>query len=158
MWSLTSFILALVLLLVLTTRTKANMKKAEHRRIDGFELWCYWRILRDPWAARRSNQSILKDINPEYSLEGRMLNLNSNTLATWCEELSHVKRPWCWERLKAGGAGDYRGWNGWMASPTQWAGIWVNSGSWDGQGGLACCSPWGRKASNMTEWLNLSDS
>ena len=57
-------------------------------------------------------------------------NWNSNTLATWCKELTHLKRPWCWERLKAGGEGDDRGWNGWMASPTQWTWVWVNSGSW----------------------------
>ena len=55
---------------------------------------------------------------------------HSSTLATWCEELSHWKRPWCWERLGAGGEGDDRGWNGWMASPTQWTWIWVDSGSW----------------------------
>ena len=55
---------------------------------------------------------------------------NSNTLATWCEELTHWKRPWCWERLKAGGEGDDRGWDGWMASLTQWTRTWVSSGSW----------------------------
>ena len=55
---------------------------------------------------------------------------NSNTLATWCEELTHLKRPWCWERLKAGGEGDDRGWNGWVVSLTQWTWVWVNSGSW----------------------------
>ena len=55
---------------------------------------------------------------------------NSNTLATWCEELTHLKRPWCWEKLKAGGEGDDRGWDGWMASPTQWTWVWVNSSSW----------------------------
>ena len=55
---------------------------------------------------------------------------NSNTLATWCEELTHWKRPWCWERLKAGGEGDDRRWDGWMTSPTQWIWVWVNSGSW----------------------------
>ena len=55
---------------------------------------------------------------------------NSNTLATWCKELTHLKRPWCWERLKVGGEGDDRGWDGWMASPTQWKWVWVNSGSW----------------------------
>ena len=55
---------------------------------------------------------------------------NSNTLATWCEELTHLKRPWCWERLKVGGEGDDRGWDGWMASPTQWTWVWVNSRSW----------------------------
>ena len=55
---------------------------------------------------------------------------NSNTLATWCKELTHWKRPWCWERLKAGGEGNNRGWDGWMASPTQWTWVWVNSRSW----------------------------
>ena len=55
---------------------------------------------------------------------------NSNTLANWCEELTHLKRPWCWERLRAGGEVDDRGWDGWMASPTQWTWVWVNSGSW----------------------------
>ena len=55
---------------------------------------------------------------------------NSSTLATWCKELTHLKRPWCWERLKAGGEGDDRGWDGWMASPTQWTWLWVVSGSW----------------------------
>ena len=59
-----------------------------------------------------------------------MLKLNSNTMATWCEELTHMKRPWCWERWKAGGIGDDRGWDGWMASPTQWTWVWVNSWSW----------------------------
>ena len=67
-----------------------------------------------PWTARRSNQSILKEISPEYSLEGLMLMLKLITLATWCEELSHWKRPWCWERLKAAGEWDNRGWDGWM--------------------------------------------
>ena len=90
-------------------------KKAECWRIDAFELWWWRRLLRVPWTARRSNQSILKEISPECSLEGLMLTLN--TLATWCEELTHLKRPWCWERLKAG-EGDNRGWDGWMASPT----------------------------------------
>ena len=79
-----------------------TIKKAERWRIDAFEL-CYWRrLLRVPWTARRSNQSILKTISPEYSLEGLMLKLKRNTLATWCKELIHLKRPWCWERLKAG--------------------------------------------------------
>ena len=63
---------------------------------------------------------------------------NSNTLATWCKELTHSKRPWYWERLRAGGEGDDRGWDGWMASPTQWTRVWVNSGScwWTGRPGV----------------------
>ena len=106
-----------------------TVKKAECRRIDAFELWCWRRLLRVPWTARRSNQSILKEISPGCSLEGLMLNLNSNTLATPCEELTHWKRPWCWEGLEAGGQGDDRRWDVWMASPTQWTWVWINSGS-----------------------------
>ena len=98
-------------------------------QIDAFWRWYWRRLLRVPWAARRSNQSILKEISPEYSLEGLMLKLKLQYLATWCEELTHLKRPWCWERLKAR-EGDDRGWGGWMASPTQWTWVWVNSGSW----------------------------
>ena len=77
-----------------------------------FELWCWRRLLRVPWTAGRSKQSILKEIIPEHSLEGLMWSWNSNTLANWCEELTHLKRPWCWERLKVEGEGDDRGWDG----------------------------------------------
>ena len=107
-----------------------TIKKAEHQRIDAFELWCWRRLLRVPWTARRSNQSILKEISPGYSLEGLMLSWSSNTLVTWLEEPAHWKRPWCWERLKAGREGDDRGWDSWMASLTQWTWVWVNSRSW----------------------------
>ena len=103
------------------------MKKAEHWRIDAFELLCWRRLLRVPWTAKRSNQSILKEINPEYTLEGMMLKLK---LQYWCEELTSLKRPWCWERLKVGGEGDNRGWDCWMASLTQWTWVWVSSRSW----------------------------
>ena len=106
-----------------------TIKTAEHRRIDASELWRWRRLLRVPWTARRSNQSILKEISPEYSLEGLMLKVKLQSLATWCEELNHLKRLWCWERLKAR-EGDGRGWNGGMASLTQWTWVWVNSGSW----------------------------
>ena len=82
---------------------------------------------------------------------------NSNTLATWWEELTHWKRPWCWERLKMGGEGDDRGWDGWMASLTQWTRVWVNSGVGDGQGGLACCDSWGRKDTDTAERLNWTE-
>ena len=114
------------------------IKKAGCQRIDVFELWCWRRLLRVPWTERRSNQSILKEISPEQSLEGLMLKLNFNTLATWCEELTHWKRPWCWERWKAKGEGDDRGWDGWMASLTQWAWVWASSRiqRWTGKPGV----------------------
>ena len=81
------------------------------------------RLLRVPWTAR-SNQSILKEIN---SLEGLMLKRNSNPLATWCEERTHRKIPWCWERLKVEGEGEDRGWDGWMTSPTWWTQVWLRT-------------------------------
>ena len=107
-----------------------TVKKAERRRIDAFQLWCGRRLLRVPWTARRSNQSILKEISLGVHWKDWCWSWNSNTLATWCEELTHLKRPRCWEKLKAGGEGDNRGWDGWMASPTRWTWVWVNSGSW----------------------------
>ena len=81
----------------------------------------------------------------------------SNSLATWLEELTHWKRPWSWERLKVGGEGDDRGWDGWMVSLTQQTWVWASSRSGDGQGSLACCSPWVHKISNMTERLNWTE-
>ena len=106
------------------------IKKTEHQRIDAFEQWCWRRLLRVPWTARRSNQSILKEISPEHLLGGLMLMLKLQPLATWCEELTHLKRPWCLEWLKARGEGDDRGWDGWMASRTLWIWIWASSRSW----------------------------
>ena len=107
-----------------------TIKKAEWGRIDAFELWCWRRLLRVPWTARRPNQSILKEISPEYLLEGLMLKLQLQYFGTWCDELTHLKRPWCWEGLEAGGEGDDRGWDGWMASLSQWTWVWVDSRSW----------------------------
>ena len=108
-----------------------TIKKAEHQRIDAFELWCCRRLLKVPWSARRSNQSILMEISPECSLEGLMLKLKLQYfLATWYEEPTHWKSPWCWERLKAGGEGDNRGRDGRMTSPTRWTWVWVASRNW----------------------------
>ena len=83
-------------------------------------------LLRVPWTARRSKRSILKDINPEYSC----WSWSSNSLVDGCKEPTHWKRPWCWERLRAGGEGDDRGWDGWMISLTQWTWVRANSGRW----------------------------
>ena len=105
-------------------------RKSEHQRIDAFELLCWRRLLRVPWTARRSIQSILKQISPGCSLKDWCWSGNSNILATWCEELTRWKRLWCWERLRAGGEGVDRGWDGWMASAIQWTWVWVDSSSW----------------------------
>ena len=86
-----------------------TIKKAECRRIDAFELWCWRRLLRVPWTARRSNQSILKEISPEYLLEGPMLKLKLQYFGHLMRRTDSLKRPRCWERLKAGGEGDKEG-------------------------------------------------
>ena len=106
-----------------------TIKKAEHWRIDTFELCCWRRLLRVPWTARRFNQSILKEISPEYSLERLMLKLKLQYFDHLMRR-THWKRPWCWEILKAGEEGDDRGWDGWMASPTWWAWVWAGAWSW----------------------------
>ena len=113
--SLTNFrmVKAMVFPVVMYGCESWTIKKAEHWKIDAFQLWCLKRLLRVPWIARRSNQSILKEINCEYSLEGLMLKLKLPILnTTWCEELTHWERPWCWERLRAEREGGNRGWDG----------------------------------------------
>ena len=107
-----------------------SIKKAEHWRIDAFELWCWRRLLRVPWTARRQNQSILKEISPDIHWKDWCWSWNYNTLATWCEELTHGKRPWCKERLKAGEEVHDRGWDGWTALLTWYTWVWVGSESW----------------------------
>ena len=94
------------------------------KKNDAFELWYWRRLLRVPSTARRVKQSILKEINTEYSW---CWSRSSNTSATWNKEPAHWKRPWCWERLRAGGEGGDRGWDGWMVSSTQWTWVWANS-------------------------------
>ena len=100
------------------------------RIIDAFELWCWRRLLRVPWTARRSNQSIRKEISPGISLEGMMLKLKLQYFGHLMRRVDSLERPWCWEGLGEGGEGDNRGWDGWMASPPRWTRVWVNSGSW----------------------------
>ena len=107
-----------------------TIKKAECQRIDAFELWCLRRLLRVPWTARTSHQSILKEIILNIHWKDWCWSWNYNILPTWCDELTHWKRPWCWERLKAGGEGDDKGWDGWMESLNQWTWVWASSRCW----------------------------
>ena len=103
-------------------------KKSECQRIDASN-WCWRRLLRVPRTARRPNQSILTEVNLEYSMEGVMLKLKLQYFRPWCEEPTHWKRPCCWERLRAGGEGGDRGWDGWR-DMTQWTWLWASSRSW----------------------------
>ena len=107
-----------------------TVKKAECRRIDAFELWCWRRLLRVPWTARRSNQSILEDISPGCSLEGLMLKLKLQYFGHLMRRVDSLEKTLKLGGIGAGGEGDERGWDGWMASLTRWTWVWVNSRSW----------------------------
>ena len=104
-----------------------TIKKAECRRIDAFELWCWKRLLRVPWTARRSNQSILQEISPEHSLEGLMRKLQY--FGHLMRRADSLEKTLMLRKTKEG-VEDDRGWDGWMASLTRWTWVWANSGSW----------------------------
>ena len=125
------------------------LKKAECWRIDAYELWCWRRLSRVPWTARRSNQSILKEMSPEYSLEELMLKLKLQYFGHLC------KRPWCWERLKAGGEGDDRRWDDCMVSLTWWTWASFRSWWWTGKSGVLQSTGLQRvrQLSNWTDWI-----
>ena len=112
------------------------IKKAEHQRIDALQLWCWRKLLRESLGLQGdpTSQSWRKSVLGLHWKDW-CWTWNSNTLATSCEELTHWKRLWCWEGLGAGGEGDDREWDGWMASRTRWTWVWVNSGSWWWTGG-----------------------
>ena len=106
-----------------------TVKKAECWRIDAFKLWYWRRLLRVPWTARRTSQSILKEINPEYSLEGLVLKLKLQYFGHLIRRADSLEKTLMLGK-KAGGEGDDRGWDGWTASLTQWTGVWASSGRW----------------------------
>ena len=136
------------------------LKKAECQRIDAFELWCWRRLLRVPWTARRSNQSILKEISPEYSLEGLMLKLKLQYFGHLLQRADSFEKPWWSERLRAGGEGDDRGWDGWIELPTQWTWVWASSGSWwwTGKPGMLQSMGLQRVGHDWVVELNWTDS
>ena len=107
-----------------------TIKKAEHRRIYAFKLWCCRRLLRVPWIAKRSNQSILKEISPEYSLEGLMLKLKLQYFGHLMQRADWFEKTLMLGKIEGSGNGDDRGWDGWMASLIQWTWFWVDFGSW----------------------------
>ena len=107
-----------------------TIKKAECWRSDAFGLWCCRRLLRVPWTSRRSNQSILKEINPKYSLEGLKLKLKLQYFGHLMQRTDSMEKTLTRERLKAGEEGDDREWDGWMASLTQWTWVRADSGRW----------------------------
>ena len=134
-----------------------TVKKAEHRWTDAFELWCWRRLLRVPWTARRSNQSIIKEISPRCSLEGLMLKLK-------LQYFGHLMwRADSFEKTLILGKIEGRRRRGWQDEMAGWHhrlnghGFRWTLGVGDGQGGLMCCSSWGHKESDTTEWLNWTE-
>ena len=138
-----------------------TIKKAERQRIDAFELWCWRRLLRVPWTARRSNQSILKEISPGCSLGVLMLKLKLQYFGHLMRRVDSFEKTLMLEKIEVGGEGDDRGWDGWMASLTQWTWVWVDSGCWWRTGSLVCCSSWGHRVRHdwVTElnWCTCGD-
>ena len=132
-----------------------TIKKAEDQRIDAFELWCWRRLSWESLGLQRyqTNQSQRKSI---LSIHWRdwCWDWSSNILAIWCKEPTHWKRPWCWERLRAGGEAGDRRWDGWMAAQLDGHEFEQAPGDGEGQRSVACCSPWGCKESDTTERLN----
>ena len=130
-----------------------TIKKAEHWRIDAFELWCWRRLLRVPWTVRRSNQSTLKEISPEYSLEGLMLKLKLQYFSHLIRRTDSLEKTLMLGKIKDRRRRDDReqdGWHHWLnGHESEWT-----LGVGDGQGGLACCNSWGGKESDTTEQLN----
>ena len=98
--------------------------------------WCFWTVVLEMTLESPLDCKEIKPVNPKGNQSWILIGKcdaeaeTPNTLATWCKELTHWKRPWCWERLKAGGEGDDRGWYGWTASPALWTWVWASSGSW----------------------------
>ena len=129
-------------------KNEYKKKKSEHLRIDASELWCWRRLLKVPWTASKSVLIIL--------WKNWCWSWNSNTLE-YCEELTHWKRPWCWERLNAGGEGDDKGWDVWMASLTRWTWVWVNSGSWRWTGRPGMLQFMWSQRVGLSDWTELID-
>ena len=107
-----------------------TIKKAERQRIDAFELWCWRRLLRVPWTARRSNQSTLKEISPGCAFKELMLKLKLQYFGHLMRRADSLEKTLMLGKIEGGGEGDDRGWDGWKVSATQWTRVWVNSGTW----------------------------
>ena len=121
---------AMVFLVVMYGCESWTVKKTEHIRIDAFELWYWRRLLKVPWTARRFKHSIIMEISPGGSLEGLMLKLKLQYLGHLMWRAYSFEKTLMLGKIEGRGEGDDRGWDGWMASPTPWIWVWVDSGSW----------------------------
>ena len=148
---------AMVFPVVMYGCERCTIKKAECQRIDAFELWC-WKRLKSPLDCKEI-QPVNPKGNQSWILIGRTDAGGETPIlrATWCEELTYWKRPWCWDRLKVVGEGDDRGWDGWMASLTRWTWVWASSASWWWTGKPGVLHSMGSQDSDRTERLHWRD-
>ena len=147
---------AMVFLVVMYGCESWTIKKAEHWRIDAFELWCWRGLLRVPWTARWSNQSIPREISSECSLAGLMLKLKLQHFGHLMRRTDSFVKTLMLGKIEAGDEGDDTGWDGWMASLTQWTWVWVNSRSWWWTGKSGMLQSMGSQL-DMTEQLNWTE-
>ena len=140
-----------------------GMWELDHKEVWGQKNWCFSTVVLEKTHENPLDCKEIKPVNPKGNefwlliIKNWCWSWSSNTLATWCREPTHWKRPWCWERLKAGGEGDNRGSDGWMASPTRWIWVWASSGNcWWTSGRPGVLQSMGCKESDTTEWLNNS--
>ena len=134
-----------------------TIKKAECWRIDAFELWCWRRLLSVPWTARRSNQSVLKAISPEYSLKGLMLKLKHQSFGHLMPRTDSLEKMLMLGKIEGRKRMRWQEDEMSITNSTQWTWVWANSESWWWIVKLACYCPWDRKESDMTEQLNWTD-
>ena len=147
----------MVFLVVMYRCESWTIKKTEYAKIDAFKPWCWRRLLRVPWTARRS--TVNPKGNQSWIFIGRT-DAEAETPILWPPDAKNWKRPWCWERLKAGGEGDDRGLDGWMVSPTQWTWVWVSSECW-----LMASKAWhaavngvAKSQTRLSDWTELESS
>ena len=129
------------------------MWELDYKESWALKNWCFWSVVLGEDLESPLDCKEIKPVNAKGN-QTWCWSWNSNTLAIWCKEVTHCKRPWCWKRFKAGGEEDDRGWDDWMPSLTWWTWVWASSEIGDGQGSLTCCNPWDHKELDPTEWVN----
>ena len=143
-----------------TGEYECEMWDVDHKESWALKNWWFWTVVLEKTLESPLDCKEIQPVHPKGNQSWMFMGrTGAETPIFWPPDVKNWiiwKKPWCWERLKVEGKGDNRGWDGWMASPTQWTWVWVDSGSWWWTG-LACCSSWGHKELNTTGWLNWTE-